>query len=616
MPIIYEVFGCLPDGGDGYDNASPEWPKEFFMYLFAKKPSLSAAPSRAPAPATQHAAKTPPVTPLWLRSAMSTVASTGLTEERRRSFTEPALTPSQDAPSSPIKDARGGTDVEAEAAPAISAGSDSASAPRPVMPPSVQRMAATSSADAQRSGHNFPSTSQRVQQGLGAAARPLDATDRERFEERFAWSFADVRVHDGPEAEKAATGLGARAFTVGRDIVMGEADGAERREELLAHELAHVVQTGGAAPAGAVDLADPHQTAEREARDAATRVVAGGSAGALTPAKPHIHRAPITMPQVKKQIIAKGRDDISELAKALPNSFGGGAVKVREATVGTTKHVFELAFSVVQGSPGVFASSKAITGEGVKTTGTGMSQKTTHTLVIRMFSTVSDPVETLFHELIHARILMDSSLPEGERGETYRRYAQLMELSTGPMAIVTGTEPKRQAVLQAIARMRAAAKLVPGFDEKQLDSQYDAPSIYEFLINEKFTNQDAAAAFGTSISNATVASRYASAVRGLFEKAIQGQGLWSEYTAAPGGGTSRLKDFMVEAEDMLRKALVELYQSLDDQKKKIDDLKKTTATPAGPAGPDDMLIKPNFLPGAGITPAPLDLEGKPVGTPP
>lgn len=468
---------------------------------------------------------------------------------------------------------------------------------------------------AANSANSPASTYQRVQQGLGAAARPLDAADRERFETRFHWSFADVRVHAGPEAERAASGLGARAFTVGRDIVMGRADDTGSREELLAHELAHVVQAGGAVRAGAVGLGDPHEKAERKAEDAAARVAAGGRAGMLTPAEPRVRRAPITMPQVKKQIIAKGRDDISELAKALPNSFGGGAVKVREATVGTTKHVFELVLDVVKGSPGPFGSANALTGEVVKTTGTGASQKTTHTLVIRMFSDVSgDAVETLFHELIHARILMDRSLPEGERGETYRRYSQLIELSTGPMAIVTGTEPKRQAVLEGIVRLRVAAKRVAGFDEKQLDSQHDAENIYEFLINEKFANQDSAAAFGKSIDNTRVASRYANSVRGLFEKAIQKQGLWPKYTAAPGNGKSP-QDFMEDAAGTLRTALVELYKALDDQKKEIEVL-KAPRTPASPPRNDDMLFNPSFLSGTRIRPAPLDLEGKPAGTTP
>jgi uncharacterized protein DUF4157 len=61
--------------------------------------------------------------------------------------------------------------------------------------------------------------------------------------------FSDVRVHSGALADRAAAMLGARAFTVGRDIVFasGEYDPASARGQwLIAHELTHVVQQFGA----------------------------------------------------------------------------------------------------------------------------------------------------------------------------------------------------------------------------------------------------------------------------------------------------------------------------------------------------------------------------------
>lgn len=72
--------------------------------------------------------------------------------------------------------------------------------------------------------------------------RPLTAVERDFYEPRFGHDFRDVRIHgDGP-ARASAAALGARAFTFGDDVVMGH--GAD--SELLAHELAHVVQQGGA----------------------------------------------------------------------------------------------------------------------------------------------------------------------------------------------------------------------------------------------------------------------------------------------------------------------------------------------------------------------------------
>jgi hypothetical protein len=67
------------------------------------------------------------------------------------------------------------------------------------------------------------------------------------MERRFSYDFSHVRVHTDQAATSSAHWLGARAYTIGSDIVFG-AEGyrpdhsAGRR--LLAHELAHVVQAG------------------------------------------------------------------------------------------------------------------------------------------------------------------------------------------------------------------------------------------------------------------------------------------------------------------------------------------------------------------------------------
>ena len=53
---------------------------------------------------------------------------------------------------------------------------------------------------------------------LGSGA-PLDAGSRAFFEPRFDRSFGDVRVHAGGDADRAARGFHARAFTVGSHLV-------------------------------------------------------------------------------------------------------------------------------------------------------------------------------------------------------------------------------------------------------------------------------------------------------------------------------------------------------------------------------------------------------------
>lgn len=60
-------------------------------------------------------------------------------------------------------------------------------------------------------------------------------------------ALRQVRLHTGPRAAVAARALRARAFTVHRDIVLGE--GGEADHRLLAHEITHVAQSDAAGKA-------------------------------------------------------------------------------------------------------------------------------------------------------------------------------------------------------------------------------------------------------------------------------------------------------------------------------------------------------------------------------
>jgi len=64
--------------------------------------------------------------------------------------------------------------------------------------------------------------------------------------------FSGVRLHAGPRAAASAAALGARAFTVGQDVVFGLGEFAPDKPDglrLIAHELTHVGQQRSAAPA-------------------------------------------------------------------------------------------------------------------------------------------------------------------------------------------------------------------------------------------------------------------------------------------------------------------------------------------------------------------------------
>lgn len=79
----------------------------------------------------------------------------------------------------------------------------------------------------------------------GSAGAPLAPASKSFFEQRMGASMADVRVHSDAAAERAATSLNARAFTVGSDVYFGAGQYQPQSrpgQHLLAHELAHVEQ--------------------------------------------------------------------------------------------------------------------------------------------------------------------------------------------------------------------------------------------------------------------------------------------------------------------------------------------------------------------------------------
>jgi uncharacterized protein DUF4157 len=110
---------------------------------------------------------------------------------------------------------------------------------------------------------------------LRSPGRPLDEPVRADMEARFGADFSDVRLHTGPAAQRSATEIGARAYTSGNHIVIGEG-GAD--SHTLAHELTHVVQQRSGPVAGTdngngLKVSDPSDRFEREAEATAKRVM-------------------------------------------------------------------------------------------------------------------------------------------------------------------------------------------------------------------------------------------------------------------------------------------------------------------------------------------------------
>jgi hypothetical protein len=106
----------------------------------------------------------------------------------------------------------------------------------------IQRLSGPSS----ESTNSVPHSVERV---LSSPGTSLEPQLRKNMEDRFGYDFSSVRVHADPIAQRSADDVNAIAYTVGRHIVFGASavpTATRASQTLLAHELTHVVQQGGA----------------------------------------------------------------------------------------------------------------------------------------------------------------------------------------------------------------------------------------------------------------------------------------------------------------------------------------------------------------------------------
>jgi LysM repeat protein len=89
-----------------------------------------------------------------------------------------------------------------------------------------------------------PDVESQIESG-SSGGEPLSADLRDYFEPRFGQDLSDVRIHKDAQASGSAKVIHARAYTKGKDIVLGAGEYSPETTEgkkLLAHELTHVIQ--------------------------------------------------------------------------------------------------------------------------------------------------------------------------------------------------------------------------------------------------------------------------------------------------------------------------------------------------------------------------------------
>ena len=117
-----------------------------------------------------------------------------------------------------------------------------------------------------------------VQHAISDPGHPLDEPTLALMNSRLGWDFSAVRLHTNASAAASASELGAQAYAVGPDIVLGAGTAAANAQnrQLLAHELAHVAQYAHGTASPRASLAPAGGPAERQA-EAVSRAVQEGS---------------------------------------------------------------------------------------------------------------------------------------------------------------------------------------------------------------------------------------------------------------------------------------------------------------------------------------------------
>jgi hypothetical protein len=171
--------------------------------------------------------------------------------------------------------------LDAQAHPSCSEKASIATLQQQVGNRAIQRLLAQRSIDGPSELDD--DTASRINSERGSG-QELDSAVQAKMGAATGHDFSGVNVHTGPEAHTLNEQLGAKAFTTGQDIFFREGaydPGSSGGQELLAHELTHVVQqgTGRVSGGGKMTVNAPGDAFEQEA-DAVAKTVADPGAAA------------------------------------------------------------------------------------------------------------------------------------------------------------------------------------------------------------------------------------------------------------------------------------------------------------------------------------------------
>ncbi|MDJ0746414.1 MAG: DUF4157 domain-containing protein [Xenococcaceae cyanobacterium MO_167.B27] len=119
--------------------------------------------------------------------------------------------------------------------------------PIPHSTPWIKRMTAVTT---NRPKLNFHNNLEASIQRARAGGQPIEDKVREPMEQALGADFSEVKIHTDSQANELNNAIQAKAFTTGQDIFFRQGEynpNNKEGQELLAHELTHVVQQNGGA---------------------------------------------------------------------------------------------------------------------------------------------------------------------------------------------------------------------------------------------------------------------------------------------------------------------------------------------------------------------------------
>jgi Domain of unknown function (DUF4157) len=173
---------------------------------------------------------------------------------------------------------------------------------------------------------------------LDSPGQPLDGATRSYFEPRFGHDFGKVRIHADERAGESAQSVNALAYTVGPHIAFAAGQYRPRTasgQQLLAHELTHVVQQqGSSTPPSSLRVGAEGDSFEREAEGAASAAVSGSALHVAQPASATVQRqtapgpsgSPNSAPQQSQPSTPWGHDPSCQEADLKSHIWPGDAL--------------------------------------------------------------------------------------------------------------------------------------------------------------------------------------------------------------------------------------------------------------------------------------------------